>query len=110
MREMVAAGAIGAALGVYAVGMAILLVAEEVVVRRVARRRGESIEPYSWKLVGAGLLTHYVYLTSVALALRVTEIEWRGIKYSLGGPRTVNLQHYTPYRPGTAGPEARLSL
>ena len=110
MRDAVAASAIGVALAVYAVGMSILLVAEEVVVRRVAQRRGEPIRPLSWKLIGAGLLTHYVYLTSVAMALRVTEIEWRGIKYSVGGPRTVNLQHYTPYRPSTVASAARLSL
>ncbi len=51
LRDTVAAGVVGAALAAYAVGKAILLVAEEVVVRRVTRRRAPNPSdrsPGSW--------------------------------------------------------------
>jgi hypothetical protein len=102
--------AIAGALGAYSVGMAWQLIAIELAARRVVQRRSEPIRSLSWKLLGAGLLTHYVYLVSVAMALRVNEIEWRGIKYRLGGPRKVHLLHYSPYRPQLTAPDARVSL
>ena len=104
------AAAVAGAFGVYAVGMACQLLLIELAVRPAARRRGETPPPFTWKLVGAGLLTHYVYLTSVAMALRVKEIEWRGIKYRLAGPRKVHLMHYSPYRPHLTPQNARVSL
>jgi hypothetical protein len=104
------AAAIAAAFGAYAVGMGCLYVVTEVGVGPAARRRGEPVAPLTWNLVGAGLLTHYVYLSSVAMALRVKEIEWRGIKYRLGGPRKVHLLHYSPYRPHLTKQSARASL
>ena len=92
------AAAIAGAFGVYAAGMACLLTLKERTICQMARRRGEEVHStFSWKLVEAGLLTPYVYLASVAMALRVREIEWRGIKYRLGGPRKVHLLHYSPY-------------
>ncbi|MBI3865121.1 MAG: glycosyltransferase family 2 protein [Planctomycetia bacterium] len=104
------AGAVGGALAGYAACMAALLIWSEAVARGVARQRGELIQPLTWKLIGAGLLTHYVYLASVLMAVRVKEIEWRGIKYNLGGPRKVHLQHYAPFRPHHAAQDARVSL
>src|SRR4029077_18078602 len=94
LRHFGEAAAIAGALGVYAVGMAWQLIAIELAARRVARDRGEPIHSLSWKLIGAGLLTHYVYLISVATAMRAREIEWRGIRYRLGGPRKIHLLHY----------------
>jgi hypothetical protein len=108
------ATAIAGAFVVYAVGMAWAFTSSEFAVRRGAWRKGEAIEPFSWsfcgKLVAAALLTHYVYLVSVAMALRVREIEWRGIKYRLAGPRKVHLLHYSPYRPHLTRQNARVSL
>jgi hypothetical protein len=111
MGHFAEAAAIAGAFGAYAAWMACLLFLNERDVRRVARRRGEAIQSsFSWKLIEAGLLTHYVYLVSVAMALRVKEIEWRGIKYRLGGPRKVQLLHYSPYRPHLTKQNARVSL
>ncbi len=104
------AAAVAGAFGVYAAGMAVLLAISELAVRPAARMRGEAIPAFTWKLVGAALLTHYVYLASVAMALRVKEIEWRGIKYRLAGPRKVHLLHYSPYRPHLTAQNARVSL
>ena len=105
------AAVVACAFGVYAAGMAYLLILGEQNVRQVARGRGEPIQSsLSWKLLAAGLLTHYVYLVSVAMAMRVKEIEWRGIKYRLGGPRKVHLLHYSPYRPHLTKENARVSL
>jgi hypothetical protein len=104
------AATVASAFGAYALGMACQLIWIELAIRPGARRRGEQIPPFSWKMIGAGLLTHYVYLVSVAMALRVREIEWRGIKYRLGGPRKVHLLHYSPYRPHLTTKDARVSL
>jgi len=104
------AAAVAGAFGIYAVGMACQFLLCEFTVQPLARRRGETIPPFSWNLVSAGLLTHYVYLTAVAMALRVKEIEWRGIKYRLAGPRKVHLLHYSPYRPHLTPQNARVSL
>lgn len=104
------ATAIGAAVGAYALGMAYLLIVSELAARIAAKKRKETIPALSWKLVGAGLLAHYVYLVSVVMALRVKEIEWRGIKYTLGGPRKVHLLHYSPYRPHFSAHDAKVSL
>lgn len=104
------AAIIGAAFTVYALGMGWLLILSEKTCHRGAAERGEPIAALSWKLIGAGVLAHYVYLTGVVRALRVTEIEWRGIKYDLAGPRRVNLQQYVPYRPQLAAENARVSL
>jgi hypothetical protein len=104
------AAAIAGALGVYAVGMAWQLIAIELAARRVARDRCESIHSLSWKLIGAGLLTHYIYLIRVATAMRAREIEWRGIRYRLGGPRKIHLLHYRPYQPKLTAPDAHVSL
>ncbi|HEY3969152.1 MAG TPA: glycosyltransferase family 2 protein [Planctomycetaceae bacterium] len=104
------AAAIGAAFGLYALGMGWLLILTELTCRQGAQQRGESIPALSWKLLGSGFLTHYVYLASVLMALRVKEIEWRGIRYTLGGPRKVSLLQYSPYRPRFAAQDARASL
>lgn len=104
------AAAIGAAFGLYAVGMGWLLILSELTCRQGAKERGESIPAMSWKLGGMALLTHYVYLKSVVMALRVKEIEWRGIKYNLEGPRKVHLMHYSPYKPHFTSQDARVSL
>lgn len=87
-----------------------LLIRGELTCRQGAQERGEPIPALSWKLLGSGLLTHYVYLASLLMALRVKEIEWRGIKYTLGGPRKVSLLQYSPYRPHFAAHDARASL
>lgn len=108
------AAAIAGAFGAYAAGMAWAFMSSEFAVRRGAWRKGEAIRSFSWsftgKLIAGALLTHYVYLVSVAMALRVREIEWRGIKYRLAGPRKVHLLHYSPYRPHLAKQDARVSL
>jgi hypothetical protein len=104
------AAAIGAALAAYIAGMGGLLVVSELTVRRIAATRGETIPPLSWKLIWAGLVTHNVYTVAVTMAMRVTEIEWRGIKYRLRGPRKVHLLHYSPYRPHLTTANARVSL
>jgi hypothetical protein len=104
------AGALGAAAAVYVVGMAHLLIISELAARQGALKRREPIPPLSWKLVWAGFLTHYVYLAGVVMALRVKVIEWRGIKYNLGGPRKVHLVEYSPYRPYFAGTDVKASL
>jgi hypothetical protein len=104
------AGALGAAAAVYVAGMAYLLIIIELATRQGAVKRQEPISKWSWKLAGAGLLTHYVYLTSVVMALRVKVIEWRGIKYNLGGPRQVHLVAYSPYQPHFAVTDVNASL
>lgn len=101
---------IAGAFGAYSVGMACQLIWIELTARQVAQQRGEPVHSLSWKLIGAGILTHYVYLVSLVMALRVNEIEWRGIKYRLRGPRKVHLLHYSPYRPQLTAQDARVSL
>jgi hypothetical protein len=111
MGHFAEAATIAQAFAVYGAWMACLLILNERDARLVARRRGDTVQSsLSWNLIGAGLVTHYVYLVSMAMALRVREIEWRGIKYRLGGPRKVHLLHYSPYRPHLTKQNARASL
>ena len=63
-----------------------------------------------WLAFGADGRTLFAAHHSVAMALRVKEIEWRGIKYRLAGPRKVHLLHYSPYRPHLTAQKARVSL
>lgn len=105
-----AAGLIGAGIGAYCAGMGTLLIWQEMCVRRQARARGEPIAPLSWKLIPAGILTHFVYTVSALMAVRVREVEWRGIKYELRGPRKVHLLEYKPFRPHFQSAKAPVSL
>ena len=71
---------------------------------------GRSAFRSGYETCGLGALSVGTAILLVLMAVRVRQIEWRGIKYNLGGPRKVHLLHYTPFRPHCAAQDARVSL
>jgi cellulose synthase/poly-beta-1,6-N-acetylglucosamine synthase-like glycosyltransferase len=65
----------------------------EAAVRRIVRRRDETVSPYAWpeiaRIFAALPLTQACYAAAVATLLRARQIEWRGIHYRIEGPLKV---------------------
>lgn len=107
LGDMPAAKTIGIMFAVYMGSMAAVLPALECAVRRIARMRGEVVQPMSliqlwWVVVALLTATQFVYGAVVWSLVRVTQIEWRGIHYRLRGIWNVHRENYAPYRPATA--------
>jgi len=91
-------------LGLYVLGLGGALVIAECCVRRIARRRGDSVPllPSTWKLPVAGLLAQVVQVGCLLSALRLRHVVWRGITYEVEGPHRLRLLDYRPYAPSGA--------
>ena len=96
---LVAAAVVGDGIAVYGVGLGLGLFLASLLgpepfmnaaVGRIVRRRGETLQPYSWgeksQLVAALPLTQLVYAAAVVTLLRARLVEWRGIFYRVEGP------------------------
>ena len=71
-------------------------------IRRSLRRRGEYtdwIRPLTMLLWCPCLAaTHYVVGFGVVIAMRLKQVDWRGIRYRLSGKGVVRMQEYRPYK------------
>ncbi|MGE0759503.1 MAG: glycosyltransferase family 2 protein [Pirellulaceae bacterium] len=87
----------------------------EFLVRRIARSRGEQVAWLSpWRTLRVFLaipLTQCLYVPTLLTAMRLREVEWRGVTYRIGGPWDVRLVEYRPYQPrGEAAETSAASL
>lgn len=96
-----AAAWLAAALGVYWLAMAGLMVALETSVRRMPAARGE---PTAWlrpsalfQVAAALLLTQVLYTGALLSAMLVRVVEWRGVRYRIDAPWRIRLIEYQPY-------------
>ena len=98
-----------AGLGAYLLAMIVLTVVLESGVRHVVRARGEPMARPTPRVLAclpaAILLTQWVHMTAVALAMLNRYVTWRGATYRIAGPWDVRLVHYRPFehRAETAG-------
>jgi hypothetical protein len=97
-----AAAWLAAALGLYWLAMAGLMVALETSVRRMPAGRGE---PTAWlhpaaffRVAVALLLTQVLYTGALLSAMLVRVVEWRGVRYRIDGPWRIRQIEYRPYR------------
>jgi Glycosyl transferase family 21 len=88
-------------LGAYSLGLLLALLGEQKCIRRIVRRQGGEVPafPLSWKCLLAGPLTQGLHFGCLIAALRLKEIAWRGITYSIYGPHQLRMLEYQPYRP-----------
>jgi len=84
----------------YGMAMGIVLIAMESSVRRIARCRGEAIR---WLTISSFLrflislpLLQGLYPRALAAAVRMREIQWRGISYAINGPWSIRRKGYQP--------------
>ena len=105
-KDWAAAGVLGGALALWAVGAASAMAWIDAALRGMAARRGASLPWPSPRIVPAALLTPFVHLAAMLSAMRMRKVEWRGVTYELLGPKTLRMVEYRPYRPaaGAADP------
>jgi hypothetical protein len=108
-EEWLLAGLTGT-LAAYAVGMAIALSWTDRQINKQAQQRGLRPDRYCWKSLLALPLAQAVYLATLASALFLRRIEWRGIVYELKKKKRVRLLEYQPYRQAARLPEPETSL
>ncbi|MCA9230818.1 MAG: glycosyltransferase family 2 protein [Planctomycetales bacterium] len=91
----------GAALLLYEVSVAVLLVPMELAVQKIADSRGE---PSKWlpllgklKCLAIMPVTQVVYAAALASSLTLRSTVWRGISYRVNGPWQIEMQEYRPY-------------
>jgi hypothetical protein len=91
----------GGLLALHFAGLLSALAVAELAIRRLARRRGEEVPgpALCWKYLAAPLVALVVHGYGLAAAALARRVSWRGIDYSLGGPRRLRLIEYRPYRP-----------
>jgi hypothetical protein len=92
----------GGGLAFYWGAMMCSLLFADRLIRGMARRRGETIPPAPqyWKSMLAGVLAQVINLGCLAAAVFARRIRWRGIEYTLGGPRNIRLAEYRPFPVG----------
>jgi hypothetical protein len=94
----------GALAGYFAGLMAPLFLAERLI-RDIVRRRGQEIPPpvFYWKSCLAAVLAHVINAGCLIAAVCVRRVAWRGVEYTVKGPKRVRLGEYQPF----AAPPAR---
>ena len=105
--EWAAAGVLGGALALWAVGLASAMARIDAALRGMAARRGAALPWPPLRIIPAALLTPFVHLAAMLSAMRMRKVEWRGVTYELLGPMTLRMVEYRPYRPaaGAADPK-----
>ncbi len=96
-----AAVALAGGLTAYLLGMIALFALLEHAVRRVVRARSEATSrlrlPMLLKALLAIPLTQFVYAAALLKVTRLRRVEWRGVTYTIEGPRRVRMVEYQPY-------------
>jgi hypothetical protein len=90
----------GGALAIYFAGMMSALFVGERQVRRIVRRRGQEVPPaafLSWKSCLAAVVAHAIHMGCLVAALCVRRVGWRGVEYTVDGPRRIRLGTYRPF-------------
>lgn len=92
-----------AALLLYEVSIAAMLVPMELAMRKIAQSRGELSD---WLPLGGQLkclaimpLSQTVYAMALAGAVFARATTWRGITYRVQGPWQIEMKEYTPFQP-----------
>jgi hypothetical protein len=89
----------GPALGIYFGGMMSGLFILQRRIRVIVRRRGQALPPASsyLKSLIAAVLAHVINTGCLVAAMAARRIRWRGVEYTLAGPRRIRLAEYHPF-------------
>ncbi len=113
-REVRAAAWLTAGMASYWIIMAALLTTIETGVRRNMQARGEPLANMrfaDWpRTFIAMLLTQMVYTAALASTLFLRVVDWRGIRYRVGGPWNIRLLEYKPCARAEGSPSSLQSL
>ncbi len=98
LRDVPSLKILGITLGIYLATLGILTKLVELRIARQCRERGDEVTPMSPHMLWATALTHIVYPIAVLQSLTTRTIEWRGIRYIIGGPQSIQLVEYKPFK------------
>jgi hypothetical protein len=91
----------GGGLAIYIVTQILCIAILEFQVRRIVKRKGETLPLIGLntilKVLLALPLTQVVYALALSKAIFMRQVEWRGITYQIKGPWDIKLVQYQPY-------------